>query len=212
MIYTFFLNSPSSGISIWHLCLVYHGILQRNYPSVKPYVLRAHKNRHRDVYCNQMVLLSTHNICFGWEIGFNYTLLSGGLLTAFDDHKCDKFQNIMCWPINFYLKTNFTNWILAVSLARKYIWASTCEFQQCGILTNVDSNESVQPPFKLRNSKCCSVTSLTSLRISKRLVKALISLHVCAGWSEALLVAHTTLLEISCPGSFIKALDTSYKN
>ena len=30
---------------------------------------------------------------------------------------------------------------------------------------------------------------------------ALIRLHVCAGWSEPLLVAHTTLLEISCCGS-----------
>ena len=26
-------------------------------------------------------------------------------------------------------------------------------------------------------------------------------LRVCAGWSEALLLAHTTLLEISCRGS-----------
>ena len=29
---------------------------------------------------------------------------------------------------------------------------STCDFQQCGILTSVDSDESLQPPFKLRNS------------------------------------------------------------
>ena len=41
--------------------------------------------------------------------------------------------------------------------------ASTTEplrFQQCGILTSVDSDEPVQPPFKLRNSKLCSVSSL----------------------------------------------------
>ena len=31
---------------------------------------------------------------------------------------------------------------------------------------------------------------------------ALIRLRVCADWSEALLVAHNTLLEISCRGSF----------
>ena len=37
----------------------------------------------------------------------------------------------------------------------------------------------------------------------KPLAKALIRLHVCAGWSEPLLVAHTTLLEISCHGSII---------
>ena len=31
----------------------------------------------------------------------------------------------------------------------------------------------------------------------------LIRLRKCAGWSEALLVAHTTLLEISCRGLII---------
>ena len=39
--------------------------------------------------------------------------------------------------------------------------AATCNFQHCGILTNVDSDEPVQPHFKLRNSKWCSVSSLT---------------------------------------------------
>ena len=33
---------------------------------------------------------------------------------------------------------------------------------------------------------------------------ALIRLRVCAGWSEPLLVVHTTLLEISCRGSFVQ--------
>ena len=73
----------------------------------------------------------------------------------------------------------------------------TCDFQQCGILTSVDSDEPVQPPFQLRNSKCCSVSI-----IFKWQAKALIRLRVCAGWSEPLLVAHTTLLKISCQGSF----------
>ena len=42
-------------------------------------------------------------------------------------------------------------------------------------------------------------------RIFKRLVKVLIRLRICAGWSEPLLVAHTgtALLEISCRGSII---------
>ena len=73
------------------------------------------------------------------------------------------------------------------------------------ILTSVDSKEPVQPPFKLRNSKCCSVRSLTlnSHIILKPLAKALIRLCICAGWSEALLVAHATLLEMSCRGSFV---------
>ena len=86
----------------------------------------------------------------------------------------------------------------SVGLTEK--WATTCDYQQCGILTSVDSDEPVQPPFKLRNSKLCSVSSLT-LKKSKRLAKALIRLHVCAGWSEVLLVALTTLLEIPCHGS-----------
>ena len=43
---------------------------------------------------------------------------------------------------------------------------------------------------------------MSSHIIFKRLAKALIRLRVCAGWSEALLVAHTTLLDISCRGSY----------
>ena len=41
-----------------------------------------------------------------------------------------------------------------------------------------------------------------SHRIFKRLAKDLIRLRVCAGWSESLLVAHTTLLKITCHGSY----------
>ena len=35
----------------------------------------------------------------------------------------------------------------------KNILAVTCDFQQCGILTSVDSDEHVQPHVKLRMSK-----------------------------------------------------------
>ena len=42
----------------------------------------------------------------------------------------------------------------------------TCDFRQCGILTSVDSDEPVQPPFKLRNSKWCSISSLTVIDYS----------------------------------------------
>ena len=31
--------------------------------------------------------------------------------------------------------------------------ATTCDFEHCGILTSVDSDQPVQPPVKLRNSK-----------------------------------------------------------
>ena len=50
---------------------------------------------------------------------------------------------------------------------------------------------------------CSNLHVFYSYRIFKRPAKALISLHVCAGWSEPLMVAHTTLLEISCHGSFV---------
>ena len=29
-------------------------------------------------------------------------------------------------------------------------WAAICDFQQCGILTSVDSDEPVQPQFKIK--------------------------------------------------------------
>ena len=69
-----------------------------------------------------------------------------------------------------------------------------------GILTSVDLDEPVQPPFKLKNYKLCTVSK--GHRILKRLAKALIRLGVCAGWSEPLLVAPTTLVEISCRCSY----------
>ena len=57
---------------------------------------------------------------------------------------------------------------------------------RCGILARIGSDEPVRPPFK-------------------RLAKALISLRTCAGWSKPLVLAHTTLLEISYFGPFIGA-------
>ena len=81
-----------------------------------------------------------------------------------------------------------------------------CDFQQCAILKCLESEEPVQPPYQLRNSKCCLDSSFYSQRLFKQLAKALIRLRICAGWSEPLLVAHTTLLEISCRGSFMVSL------
>ena len=74
----------------------------------------------------------------------------------------------------------------------------TCNFQQCGILTSVDTDEPVQPPVRMQFGQY-----LNSHRIFELLAKALIRLRICAGWSEPLLVAHTTLFEISYRGSFI---------
>ena len=46
------------------------------------------------------------------------------------------------------------------------IWAATPDFQQCGILTSVDSDEPVQPLVQHRNSKWCAVSSLTVIEYS----------------------------------------------
>ena len=46
------------------------------------------------------------------------------------------------------------------------IYATTCDFQQYGILPSVDSDEPVQPHFKLRNSKICSASSFRVMKYS----------------------------------------------
>ena len=90
---------------------------------------------------------------------------------------------------------------LGLHCLAKCIWGLTWDFKKSGILKSVDSDEPVQPPFKGRNSKWCSVSS--THRIFMRLTNTQIRLSVCAGWSEPMLVPHTTLLEISCHGSII---------
>ena len=57
-------------------------------------------------------------------------------------------------------------WEASKDWRREIIWAVTCDFQQCGIMTSVDSDEPVQPPFKLWISKCCKVSSLTVIEYS----------------------------------------------
>ena len=48
----------------------------------------------------------------------------------------------------------------------EYICATTCDFQQCGILISVDSDEPVEPLFMLRNRKLCSVSGLGVIKYS----------------------------------------------
>ena len=51
----------------------------------------------------------------------------------------------------------------------RMIWAATCDFQQSSILTSVDTYKPVQLPFKHRNSKFCSISSLTVIEYSSDL-------------------------------------------
>ena len=78
-------------------------------------------------------------------------------------------------------------------------WATTCDFQQCGILTC--ETGLCRLLLSLQTPNYVQSVAYTR-RIFKRLVKALSKLPVCTGWSEALLDAHTTLLEILCCGSY----------
>ena len=60
-----------------------------------------------------------------------------------DQKLCKNNKNILSdYSANGHLTTYTNN-----------IRASTCDFQQCDILTSVDSDEPVKPPFELRNSK-----------------------------------------------------------
>ena len=47
-----------------------------------------------------------------------------------------------------------------------YYLSRGMRFPTICILTSVDSDEPLQPPFKLRNSKWCSVSSLTLIEYS----------------------------------------------
>ena len=58
------------------------------------------------------------------------------------------------------------NHLLWIQWGCTRLWDVTCDFQQCGILTSVDTDEPVQPPFKLRNSKWCLVSSLRVIEFS----------------------------------------------
>ena len=72
----------------------------------------------------------------------------------------DKFQLTAAsyQDLHFARKKNITS--------KRRHRAATRDFQQCGILTSVDSDEPVQPPVKLRNIKWWSVGSLTLIEYS----------------------------------------------
>ena len=69
--------------------------------------------------------------------------------------KCGKGYTELPSLRNHEIFCNKTDW-----------WAVAWDLTQCGILTSVDSDEPVQPPLKLRNSKLYSVSSLTIIEYS----------------------------------------------
>ena len=67
-----------------------------------------------------------------------------------------------CWS-----NRNHVNTITHVITAEQtVIWAAAWDFQQFDIWTSVDLDEPLQPAFKLRNSKWCSVSSWTIIEYS----------------------------------------------
>ena len=67
-------------------------------------------------------------------------------------------------------------------------WHEQTQMSLWSLLSSLETPNDVGQKFNTR-------------RIFKWLAKALISLRICADWSEPLLVAHTTLLEIPFQGS-----------
>ena len=99
-----------------------------------------------------------------------YVLLSGVKLTS-DEMIIliwSNFHPFFCSFLTFtvWLTQSFSKRSIYCNMKINHLWAKTCDFQQCGILTSIDSDQPVQPPFKLRNSKWCSVSSLTVIEYS----------------------------------------------
>ena len=65
----------------------------------------------------------------------------------------------------------------------KYILAAERFFQQYGILTSVDSDEPVQPPFKLRNSENIQAYAQADLRLCWSHIPHCWKSQVAAHWS-----------------------------
>ena len=70
-----------------------------------------------------------------------------------------------------------------------------------------DSDKIYEPRHVISNNVADSdePIQLKCHKIFKRLAEALIRLRVCTGWSEILLVAHNTFLEIACHGSNVSS-------
>ena len=106
------------------------------------------------------------------KIIYEYTLLSGGLGCQEMSLYCQSDANM------FHLRIFRNFWEL--------------------ILTKLRKLKGMQAKESFIGLNICIQEILNNMRHAK----ALIRLRVYAGWSEPLLVTHTTLLEISCHSSY----------
>ena len=75
---------------------------------------------------------------------------------------CGRYQ----WLSHETRHLNKNTYVIIQVHSTDWIWAAAWDFQQFDIWTSVGSDEHLQPPFKLRNSKWCSVSSLTIIDYS----------------------------------------------
>ena len=130
----------------------------------KPYEEDKGKTDQQDTF-------NTHSFYF-YTTFTNFTMKYLVMSKVYTDVGGIKYLNHVCPPVRKiihslklvdYLHVQADNPWYNYYLTSKSI---SYEFQQCGNLTSVDSDEPVQPPFKLRNSKSCSVSSLTLIEYS----------------------------------------------
>ena len=98
----------------------------------------------------------------------SYLLIFDDLLIYFQSHSYQLDAIKLSVQYRHHHQVNCSSCLTKFCVISLYqmIRAATCDFRQCGILTGVDSYEPVQPPFKLRNSKWCSVSSITLIKYS----------------------------------------------
>ena len=71
---------------------------------------------------------------------------------AYDGLAFEQFSMEICIVARNLLNSFHQQDEIVNTFIYSHIWAMTCDFQQGGILTSVDSDEPVQPPLSLETS------------------------------------------------------------
>ena len=113
--------------------------------------------------CDQQSLRSSctyaqtdQSLCRSLIYSLTVKLLTLTNRTSFGVSKLNRRLHRLVWVYTFQNTTLLESHVAAHMFL---IWAVTREFQQCGILTSVDSDEPVQPTLKPRTLKWGSVST-----------------------------------------------------
>ena len=112
--------------------------------------------------------VSIHGACVSFYMRWAYKRYD--LVTDLQDLIKSKLLKIYIRLLSWVRFTYRLEDILASWLYEKKHLSCGMDFQQFDILTNVDSDEPVQSPFKLRNAKSYSVSSLTLIELLKEII------------------------------------------